>query len=193
MRKGAIILLAAVALVWISTHETAHAQEMSPTFTVGGGLGIPIDAEGINNGQAIRGGVSLPVYQNLHAVLEGHYSKNSAEEDPSLPPGLSPDFKLIGANLGVMLRSSSSISVYGQGGIGITRAEGTFYTVFPVESVGTSVSDSETVFSFTVGGGVHIPINPSIGVAIDARYSHTARDIEATKLMPITVSIVFSP
>lgn len=192
MRKGAITLLAAVAFVWISSHETAHAQEMSPTFTVGGGLGIPIDAEGINNGQAIRGGVSLPVYQNLHAVLEGHYSINSAEENPSFP-GLSPDFKLIGANLGVMLRSSSSISVYGQGGIGITRAEGTFYAVFPVESRGTSVSDSETVFSFTVGGGVHIPINPSIGVAIDARYNHAAREIEATKLMPITVSIVFSP
>ena len=192
MRKGTITLLAAAVFVWISTHETVHAQEMSPTFTVGGGLGIPIDAEGINNGLAIRGGVSLPVYQNLHAVLEGHYSKNSAEEDPSLP-GLSADFKLIGANLGVMLRSSSSISVYGQGGIGITRAEGTFSAVFPVELVGTSVSDSETVFSFTVGGGVHIPINPSIGVAIDARYSHTATDIEATKLMPITVSIVFSP
>ena len=192
MRKGAITLLAALALVWMSTHQTAHAQEMSPTFTVGGGLGVPIDAEGLNNGLAIRGGVSLPVYQNLHAVLEGHYSKNNAEEDPSFP-GLSADFKLTGANIGVMLRSSSSISVYGQGGIGITRAEGTFHAVLPVESVGTSISDTETVFSFTVGGGVHIPINPSIGVAIDARYRHAATDIEATKLMPITVSIVFSP
>ena len=193
MRKGAIILLAAVALVWISTHETAHAQEMSPTFTVGGGLGIPIDAEGINNGQAIRGGVSLPVYQNLHAVLEGHYSKNSAEEDPSLPPGSSPDFKLIGANLGVMLRSSSSISVYGQGGIGITRAEGTFHAVLPVESVGTSISDTETVFSFTVGGGVHIPINPSIGVAIDARYSQTSEGYRTQFDARHRLSILFSP
>ena len=192
MRKGAITLLAALALVWMSTHQTAHAQEMSPTFTAGGGLGVPIDAEGIENGLEIRGGVSLPVYQNLHAVLEGHYSKNNAEEDPSFP-GLSADFKLTGANLGVMLRSSSSISVYGQGGIGITRAEGTFHAVLPVESVGASVSNTETVFSFTVGGGVHIPINPSIGVAIDARYRHAATDMEATKLMPITVSIVFSP
>ncbi len=190
MRKGAITLLAALALVWMSTHQTAHAQEMSPSFTVGGGLGIPIDAEGLNNGLAIRGGVSLPVYQNLHAVLEGHYSKNGAEEDPLLA-GLSADLKLTGANLGVMLRSSSPISVYGQGGIGITRAEGKVSASFLGESI--SASATETVFSFTVGGGVHIPINPSVGVAIDARYSHAATEGEAVKLIPITVSIVFSP
>jgi len=190
MRKAAITLLAAVVLVWMSTHETVHAQEMSPSFTVGGGLGIPLDAEGINNGPAIRGGASLPVYGNLHAVLEGHYSKYSAEEDPSLP-SLSADVKLLGANLGVMLRSSSPISVYGQGGIGLTRGEGKASVSFLGESI--SASTTETVFSFTVGGGVHIPINPSIGVAIDARYSHAATEGEATKWIPITVSIVFSP
>ncbi len=194
MRKRVITLLAAVALVWISTHETAHAQEMSPSFTVGGGLGIPIDAEeGVNNGLAIRGGVSLPVYQvyqNLHAVFEGHYSKNSLEED-LIPGDLSGDVILTGANLGVMLRSSSSISVYGQGGIGLTRVEGKVSGSFMDVSISSSAT--ETAFSFTVGGGVHIPINPSIGVAIDARYNHAVTDFEATKWMPITVSIVFSP
>ncbi len=186
MRKAALSLLAAVVLVSISTLETVHAQEMSPSFTVGGGLGIPIDNEYLNNGFAIRGGVSLPVYQNLHAVLDGHYSKNgSAEEFTS--PGVDADLTFTGANLGIMLRSSSPISVYGQGGIGIARGE--------AKVSGGSQSDSatETVFSFTVGGGVLIPINPSIGVAIDARYNHAATEIEATKWMPITVSIVFSP
>ena len=183
-------MLAALALVWMSTHQTAHAQEMSPTFTVGGGLGIPIDAEDVNNGFAIRGGVSLPVYQNLHAVLEGHYSKyGAAEEITSL--GVDADVKITGGNLGVMLRSSSPVSVYGQGGIGLIRREGKVSSSFLGTSI--SASDTETVLSFTVGGGVHIPINPSIGVAIDARYNHAATEGEATKWIPITVSIVFSP
>ncbi len=186
MRKAALSLLAAVVLVSISTLETVHAQEMSPSFTVGGGLGIPIDAEDVNNGLAIRGGVSLPVYQNLHAVLDGHYSKyGAAEELTSL--GVDADVTLTGANLGIMLRSSSPVGVYGQGGIGITRNKGN------VSSGSLSVSNTETVLSFTVGGGVLIPINPSIGVAIDARYNHAATEIEATKWIPITVSIVFSP
>ena len=192
MRKAAITLLAAVALVWISSHETAHAQEMSPSFMVGGGLGIPIDAEGINNGPAIRGGVSLPVYQNLHAVLEGHYSKYGAS-DELLGSGVSSaDVKLLGGNIGIMLRSPSSpVSVYGQGGIGLTRGEGTASVSFLGESL--DISSTETVLSFTIGGGVQIPINPSVGVAIDARYSHAATEGEATKWIPITVSIVFSP
>ena len=194
MRKRVITLFAAVCFVWISTYGTAHAQEMSPSFTVGGGLGIPIDAEGVNNGLAIRTGVSLPVYQvyqKLHAVFEVTYSKNSLEEDLIPTEDLSGDVILTGTNLGVMLRSSSSISVYGQGGIGLTRVTGKVSGSFMDVSV--SSSTTETAFSFTIGGGVHIPINPSIGVAIDARYNHAATDIAATKWMPITVSIVFSP
>lgn len=190
MKKVVIALLASAVLVSLSTHKTVHAQEISPSFIVGGGLGIPIDAEGINNGPAIRAGASVPVFQNLHAVLEGHYSKYGAEEDPSLP-GLSADVKLLGGNIGIMLRSPSSpVSVYGHGGIGITRGEGNASVSFLGESL--SVSNTETVFSLTVGGGVHIPINPSIGVAIDARYSHAATE-GGTKWMPITVSIVFTP
>ncbi len=191
MRRLAITLLAGFVLVSISARDTIHAQEISPSIIVGGGLGIPIDAEGINNGPAIRGGVSVPVYQNLHAVLEGHYSKYSPD-DSELPQGVSADVKLAGANLGVMLRSSTTpIGVYGQGGIGLTRGEGKVSGSLLGETF--SISDTETVFSFTVGGGVHIPINPSIGIAVDARYSHAATEGEATKWMPITVSIVFSP
>ena len=191
MGKIAVSLLAAVVLLSMSTRETIHAQEMSPSFTVGGGLGLPVDAEGTKNGLAIRGGVSLPVYQSLHAVLEGHYNQNSAEEDPLLP-GLSGETKLTGAHLGVMLRSSTSpISVYGQGGIGLTRVKGEISTSLLGETL--NVSNTDTALSFTIGGGIHIPINPSIGVAIDARYSHAATEEEATKWIPITVSIVFSP
>ena len=191
MRKIAISLLAVVVLAWISTHATVHAQEMSPSFTVGGGLGIPLDAEGVGNGPAIRAGASLPVYQSLHAVLEGHYGKFGLEEDP-LFPDASADVNITGGNIGLMLRPASSpISVYGHGGIGISRVEGKLSVSLLGESFSTSTS--ETVLSFTVGGGVHIPINPSIGVAIDARYNHASTDIEATKWMPITVSIVFSP
>lgn len=198
MRRLAITLLAGFVLVSISTHDTIHAQETSPSFKIGGGLGFPIDAEGTKNGLAIRGGVSVPVYQNLHAVLEGHYNQNSAEEDPAVP-GLSGETKLSGAHLGVMLRSSTSpISVYGQGGIGLTRVKSEVSGSLSREadligqSFNVNVSNTDTALSFTIGGGVHIPINPSIGVAVDARYSHAATDEEATKWMPITASIVFS-
>ena len=192
MRRLAITLLAGFVLVSISTHDTIHAQETSPSFKIGGGLGFPIDAEGIKNGPAILTGASLPVYGNLHAVLEGHYSKYGAE-DELLSSGISSaDVKLLGGNIGIMLRSPSSpVSIYGHGGVGITRGEGSASVSFLGESL--SVSDTETVFSFTIGGGVLIPVNPSIGVAIDARYSHVATEGEATKWMPITVSLVFTP
>ena len=186
MRKAAIAFLAATVLVSLSTQKNIHAQEISPSFTVGGGLGIPIDAEGTKNGLAIRGGVSVPVYQSLHAVLEGHHSQYSPE-DGELPSGVSGDTKLTGANLGIMLSSSSSpVSVYGHGGIGLTRAKA------EISGGGLSASDSESAFSFTIGGGVHIPINPSIGVTLDARYNHAMTEAEH-KWMPITVSIVFTP
>ena len=106
MKKLATTLLAVSVLVAISAPKTVHAQEISPSFIVGGGMGIPIDAEDINNGPAIRAGASVPVYQNLHAVLEGHYSKYGAEDD--LLPGVSADVTLLGANIGIMLRSPSS-------------------------------------------------------------------------------------
>lgn len=198
MRQVAITLLAAAVLVSISTQESVHAQEISPSFIVGGGLGIPIGTKVTNNGPAIRVGASVPVYQNLHAVVEGHYSKNVAEfkraEFEQFVPGpssASSDVTLLGANIGIMLRSPSSspVSVYGQGGIGVTRAERSASVFLLGES--PNVSDTETVFSFTIGGGVQIPINPSIGVAVDARYSHAATEVEATKRMPITVSLVF--
>ena len=195
MRRLAITLLAGFVLVSISTRDTIQAQEISPSFTVGGGLAIPIDAEPFNNGPAIRGRVSLPVYSNLHAVLEGHYNKRSAELEQLFPPGGASaelNSKLIGAHLGVMLRSSTSpVSVYGLGGIGLTRAEEE--SSVPLLGESGSAGTTETVFSFTVGGGVQIPINPSIGVAIEARYSHAETEIKASKWMPITVSLVFSP
>ena len=191
MRRIVIILLTAVVCVSISARQTVHAQEVSPSIIVGGGLGLPIDAEGINNGPAIRVGASLPVYQNLHAVLEGHYSKYGADDDLLVSGVSSADVTLTGANIGVMLRSpSTSVSVYGHGGIGITRGEGSASTSFLGESI--SVSNTETVLSFSIGGGVQIPINPSIGVALDARYSHAATEGEATKWIPITVSLVFN-
>ena len=65
MRNFSMCMLAAVVLVSVTTQETIHAQEMSPSFKIGGGLGIPINAEGINNGMAIIAGASLPVYGNL--------------------------------------------------------------------------------------------------------------------------------
>lgn len=191
MRKVAVYLVSAVFLVSISKLETAHAQDDSLSLSVGGGLGIPIDAEGISNGPAIRIGAALPVYQNLSAVVEGHYSKNGAEDD-LLVPGLEADVKLTGGHIGIMLRSpSSSVSVYGQGGIGITRAEGKASVSFLGESI--SASTTETVFSFTMGGGIQIPITPSISVTLDARYNQAATEVEATKWMPITVSVVFTP
>lgn len=191
MRQVAITLLAAAVLVSISAQKTVHAQENSPSFIIGGGLGLPIDAEGINNGPAIRAGATLPIYQNVHAVLEGHYSKYGADDDLLVSGVSSADVTLTGANIGIMLRSPSpSVSVYGHGGIGITRGEGSASTSLLGESI--SVSSTDTVLSFSIGGGVQIPINPSIGVALDARYSHAATEGEATKWIPITISLVFS-
>ncbi len=185
MQKMSIPLLAVFVFVSMSIHDTIHAQE----FKIGGGMGIPLDAEGVDKGPAILVGGALPVFGNLHAVLEGRYSQYGVE-DPLLPE-VDAEVKLTGANLGIMLRSSSApVSVYGQGGIGITRNEGKVSASSLGESI--SISDSETALSFTIGGGVHIPVNPSIGIAVDARYNHAMTEDEATKWIPITLSLVFS-
>ena len=191
MKRVVISLFTAVALLTILNHETVQAQEVSPAFKVGGGLGFPVDAEGLNMGPAILVGASLPVYKNVHAILEGHYSKYGADDELTIP-GVDADAKLTGGNIGIMLRSSTSpIGVYGHGGLGLTRATGQASATFLGETI--SASSTENAFSFVVGGGVHIPVNPSIAVQIDARYNHAFTEEAATKWMPITVSVVFTP
>ncbi len=191
MKKYVITLLSAVVMLSISTHETVQAQERSPSIKVGGGLGIPAGdfGDGANMGFAILGGVSVPILDNVHAMAEGHYSKYGADEDI---PGVDADAKLAGGNIGVMVRSSSTpLIVYGHGGLGLTRAEGTASASFLGETI--SASSSENAFSFVIGGGIQYAVNPSISVAIDARYNHALTEESATQWMPITVSIVFTP
>ncbi len=175
----------------ISTHETVQAQERSPSIKVGGGLGIPAGdlGDAANMGFAIFAGVSVPILDNVHAMAEGHYSKFGGDIDV---PGVDSDAKLTGGNIGVMLQSSSSsMRVYGHGGIGLTRATGQASASFLGETL--TASSSENAFSFVIDGGVQFPINPSISVAVDARYNHALTEESATQWMPITVSIVFTP
>ena len=189
MRKFIFALLGAVVMLSISTHETVQAQERTPSLKVGGGLGIPAGdfGDGANMGFAILGGVSVPILDNVHAMAEGHYSKYGADEDIL---GVDADAKMIGGNIGVMVRSSSTpLIVYGHGGLGLTRATASASVLG--ETI--SVSSSENAFSFVIGGGIQYPINPSISVAVDARYNHALTEESATQWMPITVSIVFTP
>ena len=154
-------------------------------------MGIPAGdlGDAANMGFAILAGVSVPILDNVHAVAEGHYSKFGGDIDI---PGVDADAKLTGGNIGVMVRSSSTpLIVYGHGGLGLTRAEGTASASFLGETI--SASSSENAFSFIIGGGVQFPINPSISVAVDARYNHALTEESATQWMPITVSIVFTP
>ena len=191
MRKLVFIFTTAVILLSISSGVSVQAQERTPSFTVGGGLGIPTGdfGDGAKTGFAILGGVSVPILDNVHAVAEGHYSKYGADVDI---PGVDADAKLTGGNIGIRLSSSSSpMIVYGQGGVGITRAEGQASASFLGETV--SASSSENAFSFVIGGGVKFPINQSIALAVDARYRHALTEDTATQWLPITVSIVFTP
>ena len=191
MQKFVLALLGAVLMLSISTIETVQAQERTPSIKVGGGMGIPTGdfGDGAKAGFAILGGVSVPILDNVHALAEGHYSKYGADEDI---PGLDADAKLTGGNIGVMVRSSSTpLVVYGLGGLGLTRAEGTASASFLGETF--SASESENAFSFVIGGGIQYAVNPSISVAIDARYNHALTEESATQWMPITVSIVFTP
>ena len=163
----------------------------TPSLKVGGGLGIPAGdfGDGANMGFAILGGVSVPILDNVHAMAEGHYSKYGADEDI---PGVDADAKLAGGNIGVMVRSSSTpLIVYGHGGLGLTRADVTASASVLGETI--SVSSSENAFSFVIGGGIQYAINPSVSVAIDARYNHALTEESATQWMPITVSISVYP
>ena len=72
MNKIAITLLSAVFMLSIFMNETVQAQERSPSFKVGGGLGIPAGdfCDAAKMGIAVLGGVSVPILDNVHALTE---------------------------------------------------------------------------------------------------------------------------
>ena len=191
MKKTMTLIIAVAATMSLAPLEATHGQDRSISIKVGGGLGIPAGdlGDATNMGPSILGGVSVPLAGSVHAMLEGQYSKFGADVDI---PGVDADASLTGGNAGIMLRSqSTTVGVYGLGGLGMTRATGKASATVQGETI--SASSSENAFSFVVGAGVQIPISPAISFALDARYNHALTDVSATQWMPITVSVVFTP
>ena len=131
---------------------------------------------------------------NAHALLEGHYTKLGSDDEfeqleQLLGSKIDADLELMGGTIGMMLRSQSgSVGIYGLGGIGFTRA------TVNVSFDGNTESETESTFSFAIGGGVYVPINQSISVVIDARYNHglgVFDDDDSVQWIPITAAVVF--
>ena len=124
-----------------------------------------------------------------HFVLEFHYSKFNADEPLQQLHKQwygrgTADAKLIGINLGLMLRSKPfPISVYGQFGSGITRGTGQTFS-------------EESMYTASMSCGVHIPITSSVAVEIDIRRNLASVPFSLSPAsddadwMPITASVV---
>ena len=204
MKKSVIIPL----IAWISLSATdrgyAQVHEKRMSISLGGGRSIPLGgyAEGKTRGSVFLLGVTVRVsrsvhlafngYDNLLSVERGQHDRDRLNDEAlqRLGSHVDANVSLEGANFGLMFKSSTSpATVHGLGGIGYTRVIDRFFGT--VGGTRLTAFSTESSFSILLGGGVHVPMTPTIGLALDVRYIRVFND-RKTQWIPVAASIVFS-
>ena len=204
MKKIAIALLTFAISISSTTDGYAQEQERRLSIKLGGGISVPVGeyANGKSRGSTFLAGVSVRIFKSIHLagdfydnllpVERGQHDRNRLDDEvlQILGPNVEAKEWLEGANFGVMYRTSTSpISVYGLSSIGYTKVIDRYYsTVF---SKKFTAFNTESAFSILFGGGVHLPITSTVGVALDVRYIRAFTD-EKVQWMPVAVSVVFN-
>ena len=182
----------------------AQAQDKRMTISLGGGRSIPSGdfADGKTRGSLFLLGVTVRVSETVHLAFNGHdnlFSVKRGQDDRDrlsdealqrLGPEVDANVSLEGANFGLMFKTATSpAAVYGIGGIGYSRAIDRFFGT----ARGTKLTafSSETSFSILLGGGVHVPMTSTVGLAIDVRYIRAFND-RNIQWFPVAASVVFS-
>ena len=204
MKKIAISLLAALISLSSNTNGFAQEQERRLSIKLGGGISIPVGgyANGKSRGSTFLAGVSVRIFKSIHLAADlydnllpvepGQHDRNRLDDAvlQNLGPNVEAKVWLEGANFGLMYRTSTSpISVYGLSSIGFSKVIDRYYsTVF---SKKFTAFNTESAFSILFGGGVHVPITSTVGIALDVRYIRAFTD-EKVQWMPVAVSVVFN-
>ena len=207
MKKVVIILLASVISLSATGKgfaQVAQVPEKRMSISLGGGRSIPSGdfADGKTRGSLFLLGVTVRVSETVHLAFNGHdnlFSVKRGQDDRDrlsdealqrLGPDVDANVSLEGANFGLMFKTATSpAAVYGIGGIGYSRAIDRFFGT----ARGTKLTEfsSETSFSVLIGGGVHVPMTSTVGLAIDVRYIRAFND-RNIQWFPVAASVVFS-
>lgn len=204
MKKIVLILLATAVSLPATGKGFAQVPEKRMSISLGGGRSIPSGdfADGKTRGSLFLLGVTVRVsesvhlafngYDNLFSVKRGQHDRDRLSDDAlqRLGPDVDANVSLEGANFGLMFRTSTSpAAVYGVGGIGYSRVINRFFGT----AHGTKLTafSSEAAFSILLGGGVHVPMTSTVGLALDVRYIRAFND-RNVQWMPVALSIVFN-
>ncbi|MDE2847544.1 MAG: hypothetical protein OXO51_12605 [Gemmatimonadota bacterium] len=204
MKKIVLILLATAVSLSATGKGFAQVPEKRMSISLGGGRSIPTGgfADGKTRGSLFLLGMTVRVsesvhlafngYDNLFSVKRGQHDRDRLSDDAlqRLGPHVDANVSLEGANFGLMYKTSTSpAAVYGLGGIGYSRAIDRFFGT--VRGTKLTAFSSETSFSVLLGGGVHVPMTSTVGLALDVRYIRAFND-RNIQWMPVALSIVFS-
>ena len=204
MKRIVLILLTAVISLSTTGEGFTQVQEKRMSISLGGGRSIPAGsfADGKSTGSAFLMGVTVRVYKSFHLAFNGYDNllpvergrhdrqRLNDEAVQLLGRHVDANMSLEGANFGLMLKTSTTpASVYGLSGIGYSRVIDRFFGT--VHGTKLTAFSSEAYFSILLGGGVHVPVTPTVGLALDVRYIRAFND-RKVQWVPIAASVVFS-
>ncbi len=203
--KQIVLFLLTVAVSLPATGTAyAQAQDKRMSISLGGGRSIPSGdfADGKTRGSLFLLGVTVRVSETVHLAFNGHdnlFSVKRGQDDRDrlsdealqrLGPEVDANVSLEGANFGLMYKTTTSpAAVYGLGGIGYARAIDRFFGT--VRGTKLTEFSTETSFSVLIGGGVHVPMTSTVGLALDVRYIRVFND-RNIQWIPVAASVVFS-
>ncbi len=203
MKKNVIFLLAALISLPAAGKGFAQVPEKRMSVSLGGGRSIPSGdfADGKTRGSLFLLGVTVRVsesvhlafngYDNLFSVKRGRHDRDRLSDDAlqRLGQDVDANVSLEGANFGLMFKTTaSSASIYGLGGIGYSTAIDRFFGT--VRGTKLTAFSTETSFSILLGGGVHVPMTSTVGLALDVRYIRAFND-RNIQWFPVAASVVF--
>ena len=210
MKKVVIILLASVISLsatgkgFAQVARVAQVPEKRMSISLGGGRSIPLGdfADGKTRGSLFLLGVTVRVSETVYLAFNGHdnlFSVKHGRHDQDrlsdealqrLGPDVDANVSLEGANFGLMYKTTiSPANVYGVGGIGYSTVIDRFFGT--VHGTKLTVFNTETSFSILLGGGVHVPMTSTVGLALDVRYIRAFND-RKVQWIPVALSVVFS-
>ena len=204
MKKTVITLLAAAISLSATGKAASQVPDKRMSISLGGGRSIPLGgfADGRTRGSAFLLGVTVRVsesvhlafngYDNLFSVERGRHDRDRLNDEAlqRLGPHVDANTSLEGANFGLMFRTSTSPATFhGIGGIGYSTAIDRFFGT--VRGTKLTAFSTETSFSILIGGGVHMPMTSTVGLALDVRYIRAFND-RNVQWIPVVLSVVFN-
>jgi opacity protein-like surface antigen len=178
--RRSVFTLAALVVISIG----AFAQDYPKAEVFGGYSYLYSDGESLNG---FKASVAANMHQNFGIAVDvsGHYYKEGFSFGDSFA-GLTGDTYTIVAGPRFSSRTNSRVTPFAHVQAGMARTSG------GVDVFGYGVSDSETGFAMTAGGGVDVNVSKSIAIRVaQADFLMTRLGGETQKNFQYSAGIVF--